>query len=657
MTGEHVAGGGPSHAESAGAAFLGDDAHARFIAGFDWTATCAGAIAGWPPELRTAVGLALPTTVPTVIWWGPDYCAIPNEAYLSLLTERGRGPGDRFDDIWGGEDGRRLRGQLDEVAMTRRGRVWQDARVDMLRGGRLTETYWTYGVTPILGRDGQLLGLFNGTRDTTDRMLAARRRDLLIGLDDALAATESVDALIDAAVGLIGGALAANRCGFAEVDRAVDLLDIRRCWSEPGVADVRGRYPLGSWGAITDELAAGHTVVVDDYSLDPRVADPATQARYRAIGLAAGIVVPIVERGAYLGGVFVQHDTPRAWSEHEVALATAATQRLWGAIKRVRADLALRASERRHRLIFEQAEDIIFTTGLDGRIAACNPASARALGYAMEDLIGRSIADFMAPGEFERTQPNRRGKRQHRGTTRYEVDVVGHSEKAMRWEINSSLAQDRDGRATGVYVIARDVTERRAFEQRRELLIHELNHRVKNTLSLVQALAHQSFRAGEDAAVAQREFVGRLGTLAAAHDLLTREQWEGVTLAELVGAVSATLARDRIGASGPAVTVTPKAAVALAMALHELGTNAIKYGALSNDVGRVDVGWTIDADRLRLDWRETNGPLVTVPKRRGFGVRMIERALASDLNAVVKVAFAPEGVWCAIDAPVKGNML
>lgn len=643
-------GGAPS------AAFLGGDAYARFIAGFDWSGTSAGAIEHWPPELRTAVGLALPTSVPTVVWWGPDYCAIPNEAYLPLMAETGRTPAATFDDIWTGEGGKRLRDQLDGVAANRRGQVWQDVRVDMVRSGRMTETYWSYSITPILGQGGEVLGLFNTTREVTDRVLGRRRDALLIGLDDALAATDSVDVLIDAAVALIGCALDVKRVGLAEIDRATQTLTIRRCWAAAGVPDVRGRYPIGSWGAITGELERGITVVVDDYATDPRTADPATQGRYRAIDVVAGIVVPIIERGAYVGGVFVQQDVARAWSAHDIALAVAATQRLWQAIVRVRADRSLRESEQRHRLIFEQAEDIIFTTSSDGRITSANPASAQALGYGVDALIGRSIVDFMAPGEFERTRLLR--PRLHaRGPARYEIDVVAQDDRRLRWEVSPSVAQDGDGRAIGVYAIARDVTERRAFEARRELLIHELNHRVKNTLSLVQALAHQSFRAGEDAGTAQREFVARLGTLAAAHDLLTREQWEGVTLGELVAAVSATLTRNRIRAAGPAVTVTPKAAVAVAMALHELGTNAVKYGALSSQNGHVDVAWAVDGDRLRLDWREADGPTVTEPKRRGFGVRMIERALASDLNASVRVEFAPSGVRCTIDAPRLGNMM
>jgi two-component sensor histidine kinase len=227
-----------------------------------------------------------------------------------------------------------------------------------------------------------------------------------------------------------------------------------------------------------------------------------------------------------------------------------------------------------------------------------------------------------------------------------------------RWEINSGLAIDSNGRAIGLNVIARDVTDQRAFEERQTLLIHELNHRVKNTLALVQALALQSFRAGRTPAQGQDAFQSRLASLAAAHDLLSREQWEGATLDELIADATRVYGEGpgRIHVAGPRVVVTPKAAIALVLALHELGTNAAKYGALSVPDGRVDLNWEIEDGRLRIEWRESGGPPVSAPSRRGFGLRMIERALASDLSGTATIVFAPEGLLCRIDAPSDGNM-
>ena len=229
--------------------------------------------------------------------------------------------------------------------------------------------------------------------------------------------------------------------------------------------------------------------------------------------------------------------------------------------------------------------------------------------------------------------------------------------RLRRWEINSGLAIDGDGRAIGLNVIARDVTEQRAFEERQQLLINELNHRVKNMLALVQGLALQSFKGEREPGAGYAAFQGRLASLAAAHDLLTREQWEDVTLGELIADATRVHAGPdgRIHASGPHVVVNPKAAIALVLALHELGTNAAKYGALSVPGGAVDIDWTTENGRLHIEWRESGGPQVCAPVRQGFGLRMIERALAADLAGTATVTFAPDGLFCVIDAPEPGS--
>lgn len=146
--------------------------------------------------------------------------------------------------------------------------------------------------------------------------------------------------------------------------------------------------------------------------------------------------------------------------------------------------------------------------------------------------------------------------------------------------------------------------------------------------------------------------------LCARADGLTREHWEGVTLAELVRGATATFGSntDRVAATGPEIQLTPKAAVAIAMALHELGTNAAKYGALSNKKGHIDLDWKTTRDGFNLEWHERGGPPVFEPRSHGFAMRMIERALTSDLTGKVDVTFATSGVRCRIKAIGKGNI-
>ena len=520
------------------------------------------------------------------------------------------------------------------------------------------ETFWNYSITPVLGSNGSILGLFNDARETTATVQHERANALVIALDEQLLNAPSIDALIDAGLTLIGQGLNAERTGFGEIDLASRSLDIRRCWSTGAMPDITGRYPLGTFGHISGELAAGKPVLIEDNRTDPRTAEPATIAMYEQIGLRSGIVIPIIDRGQYAGGVFVQTSSPRRWLAHEVGLAEAASRRLWQALVRARGEIALRESEQRYRLIFERADDIIFTADIDQRITDANTAGATALGLEREALIGRLIADFVSPADFAQTTAMLRQKVEHGGNTRHEVGVVGANGRAMRWENNSTLVVNRDGQPIGLLSISRDVTERRAFDERRDLLINELNHRVKNTLALVQAIAMQTFPRGGAESGLREEFIARLHTLAGAHDLLTREQWEGVTLAELVRAATAPIdpQHARIAATGPDLRITPKAAVAIAMALHELGTNAVKYGALSVRTGRIDLSWQIVGEQLELRWCERGGPAVTVPQHSGFGVRMIKRVLANDLGGRVTIDFMPQGLHCTIAAPTKGNL-
>jgi PAS domain S-box-containing protein len=207
-----------------------------------------------------------------------------------------------------------------------------------------------------------------------------------------------------------------------------------------------------------------------------------------------------------------------------------------------------------------------------------------------------------------------------------------------------------DGEFLGMLGVNLDMTERERADAQRELLLAELNHRVKNTLAVVQAVAHQTFRgdARSDA------FDGRLLALAAAHNHLTEANWENAPLGDIVADALQTRGenRERVHAQGARVLLKPKAAVAIAMALHELGTNALKYGALSNGEGTIEIAWGLAGDGLRLIWQERGGPPVEPPSRRGFGSLLLQRTLAQDLGGKVDLAYDRGGVRCVIDIPM-----
>jgi PAS domain S-box-containing protein len=317
------------------------------------------------------------------------------------------------------------------------------------------------------------------------------------------------------------------------------------------------------------------------------------------------------------------------------------------------AESALRASEERYRRIFEQTSDLILTADLAQVITDCNPSAAAAVGVSRSEVIGRKISEFVSPEDFERTTAMLRQKLEQGGTTRYDVRVRSSTGEWLFWEVNSGLTFDETGTPVGLHVVGRDVTERKRWERHQQLLVAELNHRVKNTLSIVQSLAHQTFTPDNPPAAAIRSYEGRLGALAAAHSLLTRENWEAAPIHDLVQEAMSLFCPDgRCHARGPELRLPPRIAVSLSLALHELATNAAKYGSLSTKSGEVEIVWQAVNGDLEITWTERGGPPVGEPTSTGFGTRMLKRALASDLRGEVQLSFEPTGLRCEIRAPM-----
>lgn len=191
-------------------------------------------------------------------------------------------------------------------------------------------------------------------------------------------------------------------------------------------------------------------------------------------------------------------------------------------------------------------------------------------------------------------------------------------------------------------------------DRHQQMLVGELNHRVKNTLSIVQSLAHQTFRSGASPKEAIAAFESRLQALASAHNLLTQQRWEAAPIPQVVQAALnpfCDLSRCRL--DGPDLKVSPQTAVSLALAVHELATNASKYGALATEQGTIDVQWTAENGSFSFLWRENGGPPVQPPTSEGFGMRLIKRGLASELRGAAQVEFNPAGVLCRLSGRLK----
>jgi PAS domain S-box-containing protein len=232
--------------------------------------------------------------------------------------------------------------------------------------------------------------------------------------------------------------------------------------------------------------------------------------------------------------------------------------------------------------------------------------------------------------------------------------------------IRGRASYDDDLKATGMAGVSLDITDRKRGEERQRVLLDELNHRVKNTLAVVQSIARQTRRTAENSVAFDEAFAARIDALAQAHDLLTRNAWDGTMLSDVVTQTLGPYLRsgaeaERIRMAGPTIRLGPNAAVTLNMAFHELATNAAKYGALSAAEGRVDVMWSVDraGGRAIIDitWTERGGPAVARTRRKGFGYRLIKTGIPRELGGTVDLDFHPDGLRCRMRLESSSKMM
>ncbi|MCJ2181613.1 response regulator [Novosphingobium sp. 1949] len=301
---------------------------------------------------------------------------------------------------------------------------------------------------------------------------------------------------------------------------------------------------------------------------------------------------------------------------------------------------------------------LLATIEIDGDLRITNwfKGAERAMGYSAQDMIGRHLDEvpFLLEDERERAIAAIRSmieSRDGRAVHDHRFRRADGTRREGEWYVTALAGS---GRMPGSVLLTMiDVTERRRAESTQQLLIGELNHRVKNTLATVQAIASQGFRHARSPEEFQEAFSGRIQALSRAHSLLSATTWDSASLRHLIADQVAigTLGEDRLVLSGPDVDLPPELALRFSLILHELATNAHKYGALSNEMGTVSLSWTREGDWLRLRWQERGGPAVIQPERRGFGSSLIEGSLASD-GARIAANFAPFGVVWDLDVPL-----
>jgi PAS domain S-box-containing protein len=323
---------------------------------------------------------------------------------------------------------------------------------------------------------------------------------------------------------------------------------------------------------------------------------------------------------------------------------------------------ALQEGEARLRAVVETAADGIITINHRGLIEAVNPAAERLFDYRRDELVGANVALLMPSPDRERHDQYlarylRTGEARIIGSGR---EVVGRRKDGSRVPLLLSIGEFTLAGGRFFTGILRDISERKRAEEHQGLLMAEIDHRAKNLLATIQAMVMLTKAHARSVGDYAETLIGRLHAMARAHDLLARDKWSGAGLHELIRNEFAAY----VGADGGAlrlrgedVLLTPRAAQTLSLALHELTTNAAKYGALSVAGGKVEIATSIEQTAngrtLQLRWCEAGGPAVTPPERQGFGSVLIERGIAHDLDGSTSLAFETSGVRCEIRLPLR----
>jgi PAS domain S-box-containing protein len=327
-------------------------------------------------------------------------------------------------------------------------------------------------------------------------------------------------------------------------------------------------------------------------------------------------------------------------------------------IERHRNDEALRESEERYKGIYQHAGIGIAIWDLDGRLVSCNPSYSDMRGYSEDELRGSSFEAIVHPEDRDRHACEVK-KLISQQIPSFEIEnrCLSKEGKVSWVHKHVSLLRDGAGRAASIITLATNITERKQHEEQIDLLLREVNHRSKNLLSLVQAIAQQTINTRPDDFLPR--FQARIQALAASHDILVGNKWKGADLHELAISQLAHF-RDpmdkRIEFTGPPVFASASAAQALGMAFHELATNATKYGALSGESGRVELGWktaqTADGEEIFvIEWIESGGPPVASPSSTGFGSTVICRLAERSLDANVELNYPRTGLTWRLQCP------
>jgi PAS domain S-box-containing protein len=400
----------------------------------------------------------------------------------------------------------------------------------------------------------------------------------------------------------------------------------------------------GSGSTCGAALATGQRSIVADVELSGFMAGSEDLETYRQTGIRAVQSTPLVSRtGTILGMISTHWRRPHEPSERDLHLLDVLARQAADLIERKQAELA----GERLAAIVDFSHDAIVSKDLNGIVTTWNRGAERLFGYTAEEMIGRPITTLIPPDRHDEEQGILKRVRRGERIEHYETVRQRNDGSLVDISLTVSPVKDTAGRVVGASKIARDISERKLAHARQELLTREIQHRTKNLFAVVSAIVSRSFAGKHTVEDAKTAVLSRLMSLGQTHIMLIDKEWRGADLAEIVRSEMNPYA-GRLQVDGPSLMLTARAAQNFALALHELATNAAKYGALSNTTGRVHITWSKHgsngANQFIFRWQEQGGPPVCAPTRKGFGSAVLEQVMAEHFELPPQIQFPMTGV-------------
>jgi PAS domain S-box-containing protein len=583
----------------------------REIVAFDWSATSLGPITSWSSALQLMVRTILLSRQSMSFYWGPDLLQFYNDAYVPLLGDRGDGIGAPFWEFWA-EAADSVRSFV-EAALAGQGAGMENLPLQLTRDGAKRDAFFTFSYSPLFDETGAIAGFLNIVSETTNAVQVQRSKDH---------ALKQLLQMFEHSPSFMAG-LSGPSHQFQYVNAKYTQLI--------GGRDVCGRTVAE---ILPDAVAQGYLDILDSVYTSGK-AFTAMSSRYAVQTEAGGPIAerfvdfvyqPIFDGDGSVSGILVEGNDV---TERNKALQE------------------LSSSENFLRSVLASSADCIKVLDLDSKLLFMNEG-----GKAVMELDDFDSVRGCAWPAFWTDEGNLAAKAAvadaARGISgRFEGYAETFKGKRKYWDVQVTPIIGQDGNPDRILAVSRDISALKLVEEQRIELMQELSHRMKNSLSLVKSIVSQTFRHTEDVAEAQQSITDRILALANAQDILMASEWSSSGIRRIVDAALAPHrdTGEQFEANGPDVELSQQQGLGLSMALHELATNAVKYGALAQPTGRVTISWSVTASGdFEFVWRESGGPAVMPPTRRGFGSKMIDRVLAAHFNGTTDLRFDPAGI-------------